>query len=83
LLDILRRTHTPSPNSIKELGPLQLSAKVDVKVIIVWVLQWHIAVYFLEHGLGVMAHNKDVINITKDISIITRIVMRVSLGFIP
>ncbi len=38
LLNILGRAHSLGPNSIRKLGLLQLSAKVNVKVIVVRVL---------------------------------------------
>jgi hypothetical protein len=39
--------------------------------------------YLLKHGLGVMVHNQDVVNISKDISVITVVVERVNLSFKP
>jgi purine nucleoside phosphorylase len=38
LLNIFGRAHSPGPNSIRKLAFLQLSAEVNVKVIIVRVL---------------------------------------------
>ena len=38
LLNIFGRAHSPGPNSIRKLGLPQLSAEVDVKVIVVRVL---------------------------------------------
>ena len=65
------------------MGLLQLGAEVNVKVIVIGVLQWHISVDFLKDGLRVMVHDKDIVNVAKDISVVPRVIHRVSLSLIP
>ena len=66
LVNIFGRAHSLGPNSIRELSLLQLSAEVNVKVIVVRVLQRHIAVDLLKHGRGVVVQDKDIVNVAKD-----------------
>ena len=83
LVDVLGRTESPSPDTVRQSSLLKLSAKVNVRVTHRAGFQGQVLIDFAQDGHRVVVDHQDVINIAEYISVVSIIVVRSSLSLVP